>query len=290
MPYVTVEDGVRLYYEEYGSGSHALICMQIDHDRVRDSLERELAKRGFHVYLLTNRGFGRSTHICEDYGLGWYDRFADDVIAFADQMGIDRFVYSGASHGSGVGWHLALRHPERLICVYAVVAGPLSPEEFQTPSEAPIPPILEDPIPFGTLPSDFTIPTDDPRLLARRARNAEVDRALRAQPNYQEVFESPETLAINFGPALAATCTEERLQEVLRTIQVPVLMLGGVDDVCSRPELMLRTAKCLPKCKLIIYSRFGHVVDIYEDLASDCERFYRNLIETGYFYDPVVND
>ena len=48
--------------------------------------------------------------------------------AFADKIGADKFIYSGASHGSGVGWHLCLRHPERLVCFFASVAGPLSPE------------------------------------------------------------------------------------------------------------------------------------------------------------------
>ena len=32
----------------------------------------------------------------------------------ADAMGIDKFFYTGHSHGAGIGWHLCMNHPERL--------------------------------------------------------------------------------------------------------------------------------------------------------------------------------
>lgn len=297
MPKVMVEPGVEIYYEEFGSGEHYVFCMQIDHDRTKYSLERELAKRGFHVFLLTNRGYGQSTHDVPEQGMYWYDRFADDVIAFADHLGVDKFVYSGASHGSGVGWHLAMNHPERLVCFFAVVAGPLSPDEFGGPRPGeplPPPPAKEEPKEASkepeVLPPGFVMPTTDERLLERRRQNREKERALRARPDYQAVYESPETQRINFGPAMLRLENEENLQAVLSTIQVPVLMLGGMDDVCSRPDLMMRTAKCLPNCKLIVHSSFGHAVDIFEDLASDAQRFYQNLLDTGRYYDPVVNE
>ncbi|MBQ6551925.1 MAG: hypothetical protein IJL78_11010 [Lachnospiraceae bacterium] len=96
MPYCTVEPQVHLYYEEYGEGERYLLSTQIGHGR--ETLEKELAKRGFHVFLLTNRGFGRSTHIYEKLSGSWYDMWADDVVRFADCMGISTFSYSGFGH------------------------------------------------------------------------------------------------------------------------------------------------------------------------------------------------
>ena len=66
MPLIEVEKGIEIYYEEYGQGDRYLICSQQSH--AQHSLEKELVKYGFHVFLLTNRGFGRSTHLKEDYG------------------------------------------------------------------------------------------------------------------------------------------------------------------------------------------------------------------------------
>ena len=142
---------------------------------------------------------------------------------------------------------------------------------------------------FCTLPPAFFIPTDDPAINERRRICLETCMAIRKTPGYEETYEAPEVLKINFGPAMAKYRTEEKLQEALRTIETPVLMLGGMEDIISRPELMIRTGKCLPHCKLIIHSSFGHMLDIYEDLADDAVRFYENLVNTGRYYTPLDN-
>lgn len=202
-------------------------------------------------------------------------------------------VYSGASHGSGAGWHLCLRHPERLICFFADVAGPISPEGIPvegilsgndvTAEKDPNAPA------FCSLPEFFYIPTDDQAIIERRRICKGADSALRASDNYEEIFESDDTMRINTGPALIGLRTEENLREALKTIETPVLMLGGTEDVISTPELMIRTAKCLPHCKLVIHSGFGHVLDIYEELADDAVKFYENVVSTGRYYTPVDN-
>lgn len=281
MPHVTVEAGVDIYYEELGQGDRYVLCTQVGHGPC--SLERELARRGFHVFLLTNRGFGRSTHVTEDYGDHWYDVFARDVIAFADHMGIDRFVYSGASHGAGTGWHVALNYPERLICFFAVVPGPhnldegkMSMRSMQMKGQMP-PPV-------------FRAPTDDPRILQRRALEDAAEAALRAQSDYEQVYQSPETKAIDYGRPLRALKTEANVQAALKTINTPVLIIGGMEDTISRPDLMLRTARCLPRCKLVIHTGVGHALDIWEEAADDAVRFYENVLHTGRWYSPVIND
>lgn len=293
MPTITIDDNTRIYYEEYGSGDRYVFCSQIDHDYTSYSFEKELSRRGFHVFLLTDRGYGKSSHTTENFGLGWFDRFADDVVAVADKLGVDKFVYSGASHGSGVGWHLCLNHPERLICFFALVAGPLDTERFSVEDVLKGNDVPDDrdiaKSDFCTLPPIFFMPTDDPAILERRRICLDTCMSIRKEPGYAETYESPETLRINFGPAMLKYRTEEELQDALRSIETPVLMMGGMEDVISRPELMIRTGKCLPHCKLIIHSGFGHMVDIYEDLADDAVRFYENVVNTGRYYTPLDN-
>ncbi len=43
-----------------------------------------------------------------------FDVFADDLIALADQLGLDRFVVGGISLGAGTALNLAIRYPERV--------------------------------------------------------------------------------------------------------------------------------------------------------------------------------
>ena len=280
MPYVTTDKNIEIYYEESGEGDRYLLCTQIGHSRY--SLEKEMAKRGFHVFLLTNRGFGRSTHVTEDYPNHWYDKFADDVIAFADAMHIDRFVYSGASHGAGTGWHILKNHPERVICFFAVVPGPHSIDEGSMSFKKMVELGLIEPKPFQ-------MPTDDPGLLERRELEREAEEERRKEPDYEEVYNAPESQAIQYGRPLAALGSEEKLKEFLRSVEVPVLILGGTEDFISRSDLMVRSAENLKNCKLVIYSGFGHGLDIYEELGDEAERFYSNVISSGRVYTAPKN-
>ena len=68
-----------------------------------------------------------------------------------------------------------------------------------------------------------------------------------------------------------------------------LLRNSDAEHPVSTPELMIRTAKCLPNCKLVIHSGYGHVLDIFEELADDAVRFYENVVNTGRYYTPVDN-
>ena len=124
MGYISVSEDIRLFYEEYGTGDRVILSAQVGF--YPKGMQQELARQGFHVYCVTLRGFAPSSYVTEDYGEGWYDVFADDVIRVADALSFDKFIYMGASHGAGVGWHLVIRHPDRVSAFVAVVPGPHS--------------------------------------------------------------------------------------------------------------------------------------------------------------------
>lgn len=75
----------------------------------------------------------------------------------------------------------------------------------------------------------------------------------------------------------------------LSTIRTPVLILGGTEDPISTPDLMMRTARCLPHCKLVIYSNCGHNIDtdITEEVAEETDRFLTQACRNGKWYAPV---
>ena len=270
MAYCGISENVSLYYEECGSGENYLICTQIGHGPY--SLERELAKRGFHVFLLTNRGFGRSTHIFGKIEENWYDMWADDVVRFADKMGIRTFSYSGASHGAGTGWHLVLR----VKCFFAVVPGPHSLDEGTMSYRNMIELGLVEPKPM-------TMPTEDERLIERRRL-----RDLYRDPELEELQAAPEVKAVEYGRPLSYYGNEENLKKALRTIETPVLIMGGTEDVISRPDLMIRSAECLKNCKTVIYSGFGHDLDIYEELVDESRDIADHVISDMPF-DAVIS-
>jgi pimeloyl-ACP methyl ester carboxylesterase len=273
---IEVEEGIEIAYEELGSGDKYIISYMMDFPPICST--RQMADNGYHVFLLTNRGIGESTHLTVDYGNYWFEKFADDVVHFADRMGISKFVYMGCSHGAGTGWHVALKYPERLTAIVAMVGGPHNIDEgsWSYKSRAAqgikMPPI--DPV------------TDDEAIERRKVINAEYDRERRAK-------QAPEELALDYRRPMINYETEENVQAALRTIQTPTLMIGCLEDPISRPDLMLRTAQCIPHGKTILYSQFGHsgpYSQFVEETVHEVCFFLKNVEDTGRVYAKVVQD
>ena len=99
----------------------------------------------------------------------------------------------------------------------------------------------------------------------------------------------PREKAVDYGRPLMRLGSEEKLCEALRGILTPTLILGGTEDPISTPELMMRTAKCLPHCKLVIYSNCGHNVDtdLTEELSQEADRFLAQAARDGRCYATV---
>ena len=123
---------VSLYYEEFGRGDRYLIqAQQFVNSHIYYT--KDLADRcGFHAFIIRIRGYAPSSMVTEDLGDDWYDVWAQDACDFADALGIDKFFYGGISHGSGIGWHIARRHPERMRGFFAGVPGPHSKDGHET--------------------------------------------------------------------------------------------------------------------------------------------------------------
>ncbi|MBP5357922.1 MAG: alpha/beta hydrolase [Treponema sp.] len=274
MGFVSVDDKISLYYEEYGKGDKVILSAQVGF--YPKGLQQALANEGYHVYCLTLRGFAPSSYIEEDYGDGWYDVFADDVVCLAEHLGVQKFYYMGASHGSGVGWHLVIRHPERVKGFVAVVPGPHSlAEGVMSYRQMLMQGIISSPPPFDP-PVD-----DDPSRDARRKEREEII----SRPKETD----PREKKIDYGRPLMKYKNEENLCKELSKIKTPVLILGGIDDPISTPDLMIRTAKCLPHCKLVVYSNCGHNIDtdLIEELSDEACRILENVESKGRVYREV---
>lgn len=259
-------DGFRLHYEEYGEGDQLVISAMAGFF-YPFGLQQALAQKGYRVCCMTLRGFAPSDYVSLDYGNAWYDVFARDVTELADHLGVRQFIYLGASHGAGVGWHLLWRHTERIRSFIAVVPGPHSLEAgAMSYRQMLLQGIISAPPPF-----DPPV-RGDPARAARRQKRAE----------WLKTLPEPDPLEkkIDYGRPLMSCGSEEKLREVLRTLQTPTLILGGTDDPISTPALMTRTACCLPHCKLVIFSDRGHNIDTDnpDELAEEADRFLRPFL------------
>jgi pimeloyl-ACP methyl ester carboxylesterase len=254
MPTLSLSD-VELHYAEYGCGDAVVLSAQMELAQ-GESYQRLLGEAGFHVYYIQLRGFGKSTHVSKPPAAGWYPTWADDVYRFALALGLTRFTYTGISHGGGIGWYIALAHPEALRALIAVVGVPHDrtlPRTRGMGIDGPAPPPM------------FEVPTEDPDRLRRRAARA---RAMQGRWERQ----SPEERVIQPGVIFPELATNEAVAERLSQLQIPTLLLNGAQDDLVPAEMALRIARAVPAAKLVLYQDHSH------SLASEApERLVREV-------------
>ena len=267
----------QLEYEEYGSGDRYLICCQQNHSRLQN-WTIDLAKTGlFHVYDITIRGYGQSTHVTEDLGERWYDVWAQDACDFADTLGIDKFFYTGMSHGAGIGWHICVNHPERLRGFFAIVAGPHSKDGVET-GEARMRTInaARSQETWDAYCDEIDRNTQPQRT--EKMSDAEFNRLLALHEEEMGFWRGMtlEEARLNPKKPFPKLKSEQELIDVLSRIQVPTLMLGGMHDPISLPENMLRSLKAVRDSKLVLYESASHALDkehkeeVVEDILGFC--------------------
>jgi pimeloyl-ACP methyl ester carboxylesterase len=106
---------MRLVYDEYGSGSRALVLLPglLLSRKMHAPLAQALADRGSHVYVLDFLGHGDSDRPAEmqRYTMSL---LGDQTIALIDHLGLDEVVLAGTSLGANVTLDVMSREPERL--------------------------------------------------------------------------------------------------------------------------------------------------------------------------------
>ena len=121
MPTVEV-NGVQLHYDAYGDPAAPPVVLL--HGTPANAsrwagIATALAD-GYRVLAPDQRGHGRSGH-----SAGYsFEAYRDDVRAFADALGLDRFALVGHSMGGTVACLFAERHPDRLTALVLVDSPP----------------------------------------------------------------------------------------------------------------------------------------------------------------------
>ena len=109
MPFLE-RDGVKLYYEEKGSGEPAMLLVHgwtCNHTHF--AAQAAHFSKNHRVVSVDLRGHGQSDAPQQEYTL---DGFADDLAWMCGQLGLDRPVVCGAQHGRRRDVGNGERHPE----------------------------------------------------------------------------------------------------------------------------------------------------------------------------------
>jgi pimeloyl-ACP methyl ester carboxylesterase len=149
--------------------------------------------------------------------------FSDDVLAFADSRGIDRFVVGGISMGAAIALRIAVRHPDRVSAL--IIARPAWVREAAPVNMQPFAEVaayLQRPDPVRALSDYEQSPTA--QRLAREAPDNLV-----SMRKFFSAEDRPTMAALLAAISADGPCLSEA---EVRAIAMPVLVIGhGVDAV-----------------------------------------------------------
>jgi pimeloyl-ACP methyl ester carboxylesterase/predicted glycosyltransferase len=224
-------DGVRVFFEEYGSGEPAIMLLptwSAVHSRFWKGQIPYLS-RWAHVVTFDGRGNGRSDR---PEGVESYleDEFAADTLAVMDTTGIQRATLVTASCGALWGTIVAADHPERVSgIVYIGPAVGLAPGHPER----------------GVYPFDEPLDTDEGWAKYNSWYWAR-DYPAFAEFFFDQCFTEPHSTkqiedavgwALDTTPEVLANttraislCRMERFADTCRRVRCPVLVIHGDDD------------------------------------------------------------
>jgi pimeloyl-ACP methyl ester carboxylesterase len=114
MPYITCDDGVRLYYEEAGSGSPILFVHEYAGDWRAWEPQMRFFTRRHRCITYSFRGYTPSD-VPGDPAKYGQDRVVDDMRDMLDGLKIDKAHVVGLSMGGFAVAHFARRYPDRAL-------------------------------------------------------------------------------------------------------------------------------------------------------------------------------
>lgn len=255
--YATVK-GARLRYTDDGSGPPVVLIHGFASSLESWELLRPVLAKTHRVISLDLKGFGGSDRPEGDYSPA---AEAKHVLDLMDKLGVERAALVGHSWGSSVALSIALTAPERVtrIALYdAWVYEDQLPTMFLM-ARAPA---------FGEVIFSLYHDQRPEERLALGFYNPDIITEELVE-GVQRQLDRPGTGAASLAAARGMVFTE--MQKKYRTIDKPVLLLWGREDVVSTVSVGERLSRDLPHARLVVYPRCGHLPMVEAARESNAE-------------------
>ena len=209
----------------------------------------------YRVVRYDTRGHGGSPAPAGPYTM---TELADDVVALADSLGLERFGFVGLSLGGAIGQTLAVTHPDRLVaavlcCTVPSFGGPQPWAERAAQVRAEGMQVLAEPTPDRWFADAF------------RAR-------------HPEVVEAYIRTLTGLDPEGYASCCEALggfdLTDELARMAVPVRVVAGAEDPVARASECEAMAAAIPGADLVLLEDASHIAS-----AERPEELHRAVVE-----------
>jgi pimeloyl-ACP methyl ester carboxylesterase len=234
MPYLD-RDGVRIYYEESGSGPAVLLTHGYSASARMWRGQMEALSDRYHLIALDMRGHDRSDSP-EDPSRYTHEATVADMGAVLDACGANRAVIGGLSLGGFMSLAFHLAHPQRVIALMLFDTGPGYKKDG---------------------------PRDEWNKLAGSMARAFEKQGLTALGAGAEVMAAHHRSAQGLAHAARGMLAQKNagVIESLPAIRVPTLVLAGAADTQFLPATDYMGAK-IPGAEKIILKDAGHAANI----------------------------
>lgn len=259
MPFISVRDLDRFYYEQVGEGPDVLVITGTGSDLRRhpNPTDSPLTKH-FQVTTFDQRGLGQTSKPDDGYTM---EAYADDAAAFIDAVGIGPCPALGISFGGMVLQNLLVRHPGKVsrAALWCTSPGGTGGASY----------------PLHELPGDLTVEErfrTMTKLADSRVTDAwfdeEKDKAdmLRQRADKSEFYGEHNYL---HGARMQIVARKGHdCWDGLAGVDVPVQCAGGLYDLIATPEATRNMAGQIPNSELKLYEG-GHMFFIQNPEAYD---------------------
>jgi pimeloyl-ACP methyl ester carboxylesterase len=255
MPFAVTDDGVRLHYEEAGSGTPVIFVHEFAGDhRSWETQMRHFCQR-YHAITFDARGYPPSD-VPEDPARYSQARAADDIAAVLDHLKIDKAHIVGLSMGGFATLHFGFRHADRALsltvggCGYGAEKG--QREKFRGEADA-IAAFLDEhgmaafAAKYAYGPTRVQFENKDPRGFAEFKQQLAEHSALGSRNTQLGVQRERPSLY--------------DLIDQMKTLIVPTLVLTGDEDwPCLQPGLLMK--QTIPSAALSVMPNCGHTINL----------------------------
>lgn len=275
MPYAPTDDGVKLYYEEAGSGTPVIFVHELAGDHRSWELQMRYFSRRYRCVVYNARGYPPSdvpaspAHYSQTHA-------ADDIGAVLRHLGIARAHVVGLSMGSFATLHFGLSHPT--LAYSLVLAGcghgaePSKSQTFRADCAA----------------SAALLETEGMAAFVRRyAVNPTRLRYRSKDPRGWQEFtdrlgdHSADGTAKTLRGVQMARPSLWDLVERMNRLEVPTLIVtGDEDDPCLEAGLLMKRA--IATSGLVVIPQSGHTINLEEpDAFNRAVADFFHAVEQG---------
>lgn len=257
MSYAQGADGVRLYYEEAGTGSPIVFVHEFGGNYQSWEPQLRAFARGHRCITFAARGYPPSD-VPEDVAAYSQAQAVKDIVAIMDAAGVERAHVVGLSMGGFAALHFGLEHPARALSLVVAGAGYGAEKQFEDYFRNVSLEVARQFEQQGSTrfaqtyalgASRVQFQNKDPRgwrefadLLARHSEVGAANTMRGVQARRPSIYD---------------------LEDRLRTMTVPTLVVvGDEDDHCLQPGVFMK--KTIPACGLLVLPKTGHTLNLEE--------------------------